>query len=335
MNGPAAVPPLAQRVFLLLADGGLHAGSALAARLGVSRTAIWKAVSALRVLGMTIHSVPRQGYRAEYAYTPLDTERIASLLPAAVGAALRGGEVLWSTESTNAVLLAQPAPLPGRFDYRLAEHQSAGRGRRGRRWLAPPGSALCLSLNWSYGTLPSDAGALSLAVGVGIWRVMRRFGLHTPRLKWPNDVLLGVRKLCGVLLELRAEMAGPALVVVGIGVNCGLGAAARREVRGNGTEPADLLEAGAQRVDRNEWAAALIAETVATLHTFADSGFASFASDWNAADALAGAAVVVRGAQSETQGTVDGIDGDGALRVRTATGLQRFTSGDVSVRNQS
>ncbi len=325
---------LVQRVFVQLADGGLHAGSALAGGLGVSRTAIWKAVSALRGLGMAIQSVPRQGYRAAHPYTPLDAQRVQSLLPGAARAALRDGAVSWSTESTNAALLAQPAPEPGCFSYLLAEHQSAGRGRRGRRWLAPPGGALCLSLSWSYATLPPDVGALSLAVGVGIWRVMRRFGLHAPRLKWPNDVLLGTRKLCGVLLELRAEMAGPALVVVGMGVNCALDVAARGEVSGSGTEPADLLDAGALRIDRNEWAAALIAEAVLTLQTFADDGFASFAADWRAADALAGAAVLVRGAQSETHGMVEGIDSDGALRVRTATGLQRFTSGDVSVRSQ-
>jgi BirA family biotin operon repressor/biotin-[acetyl-CoA-carboxylase] ligase len=191
-----------------------------------------------------------------------------------------------------------------------------------------------LSLSWSYATLPPDVGALSLAVGVGIWRVMRRFGLHAPRLKWPNDVLLGARKLCGVLLELRAEMAGPALVVVGMGVNCALAAAARGEVSSSGTEPADLLDAGARRIDRNEWAAALIAETVLTLQAFADGGFHSFTADWQVADALVGTVVVVRGTHSETQGTVEGIDGDGALRLRTATGLQRFTSGDVSVRIQ-
>jgi BirA family biotin operon repressor/biotin-[acetyl-CoA-carboxylase] ligase len=333
MIGIMAGATLVQRVFELLADGELHAGSELALALGVSRTAIWKAVSGLRTLGVAIDSVPRQGYRAVHAYTPLTEQLIAERLPAPNG--LRQGAVLWSTTSTNALLLAQPGPEPGRFDYRIAEYQTAGRGRRGRRWLAPPGGALCLSLSWSYAALPPDVGALSLAVGVGIWRVMRRFGLLAPRLKWPNDVLLGTRKLCGVLLELRAEMAGPALVVVGIGLNCRLEAASRGQVSDSGTEPADLFDAGALRVDRNQWAAALIAETVVTLQTFGESGFASFTADWHAADALTGAAIVVRGAQLEIQGIAEGIDGDGALRVHTATGLQRFTSGDVSVRSKA
>lgn len=335
MTGMAAGATLVQRVFGRLADGQLHAGSELATRLGVSRTAVWKAVSGLRALGVAVESVPRQGYRLAHGYAPLATEQVLEFLPPAVRVRLRRGEVLWSTTSTNALLLAQQAPEPGCFDYRIAEHQTAGRGRRGRRWLAPPGGALCMSLSWAYGALPADAGALSLAVGVGIWRVMRRFGLVAPRLKWPNDVLLGARKLCGVLLELRAEMAGPALVVVGIGLNCHLDAASRGLVGETGTEPADLYDAGAGQIDRNEWAAALIAETVATLQTFGDSGFASFAADWREADALAGAAVVVRGAQADVQGVAEGIDADGALRVRTAAGVQRFTSGDVSVRGQA
>lgn len=332
MTDVTAGSTLSQRVFERLADGELHAGSELAAALGVSRTAIWKAVSSLRTLGVLVDSVPRRGYRAARSFTPLSEQRIAERLPAAVRARLRQGAVLWSTTSTNALLLAQPGPEPEQFDYRLAEHQSAGRGRRGRRWLAPPGGALCLSVSWSYGALPPDAGALSLAVGVGIWRVMRRYGLSAPKLKWPNDILLGTRKLCGVLLELRAEMAGPALVVVGVGLNCSLDAASRGQVSDSGTEAADLRDAGATAIDRNEWAAALIAETVATLQTFADDGFASFAADWRDADALAGAEVVVRGAQSDVYGVADGIDRDGALRVRTVEGLRRFTSGDVSVR---
>lgn len=335
MINPAADGTLAQRVFVQLADGKLHAGSDLAALLGVSRTAIWKAVSGLRALGVAIQSVPRKGYRTGRAFTPLSESQISGALPPAVRNRLRSGEVLWSTASTNALLLAQPGPATGSFDYRIAEYQTAGRGRRGRRWLAPPGGALCLSVGWSYAALPPDVGALSLAVGVGIWRVMQRFGLLAPRLKWPNDVLLGARKLCGVLLELRAEMAGPALVVVGIGLNCQLDEASRGQVSGSGTEPADLYDAGARQVDRNAWAAALIAETVATLQTFAEGGFREFAADWHAADALAGAAVVVHGAQGDAHGVADGIDSDGALRVRTAAGLQRFTSGDVSVRSRA
>jgi len=326
---------LLQQIFEQLSDGKLHPGSELAAALGVSRTAVWKSIGALRALGMAIESVPRQGYRVLHPFTPLSADRIAARFDAHTQAALCDGAVLWSTTSTNALLLSRPAPPPVRCEYRIAEHQSAGRGRRGRSWLAAPGGALCLSVSWSYAALPPDVGALSLAIGVGIWRVLRRFGLATPMLKWPNDVFLDARKLCGVLLELRAEVAGPALVVVGIGLNCRLGDLSRRQVGDTGTEPADLFDAGATEVDRNQWAAALITETVATLQTFGETGFASFLGDWRAADALTGKAVSVRGVQGEIPGIAAGIDADGALQVQTASGMQRFTSGDVSVRTQS
>lgn len=326
---------LAQRLFALLHDGELHAGSQLAAQLQVTRTAVWKAVASLRELGVHIDSVPRRGYRASPAYTPLSTERIEAALPERVRAQLRQASVWWSTDSTNARLLAVPPPEPGRFDVGLAEHQSAGRGRRGRRWFAAPGSALCLSIGWQYPALPAGAGALSLAVGVGLWRVCRRYGLQDVQLKWPNDLVIGTRKLCGVLLELRAESAGAAQVVVGIGLNVRLDPAIRAEVAAAGTDCIDLHEAGIAAPDRNLWAAAVIAETVAGLQTFAAQGFAPFAADWRVADALDGRAVTVHGAQGAIGGQACGIDADGALCVRTAAGLQRFTAGDVSVRSQS
>jgi BirA family biotin operon repressor/biotin-[acetyl-CoA-carboxylase] ligase len=326
---------LARSVFALLHDGQLHAGSQLAAHLQVSRTAVWKAVASLRLQGVRIDSVARRGYRAHPAYVPLQAALIAAELPPAVRAQLRNGEVWWSTDSTNARLLAVPPPEPGRFDFALAEHQSAGRGRRGRRWFAVPGSALCLSVGWQYGALPIGAGALSLAVGVGLWRVCRRFGVQGVQLKWPNDLVIGNRKLCGVLLELRAESAGAAQVVVGIGLNVRLDPAVRAQIAAAGTDCIDLHDAGVAAPDRNAWAAAVIADTVLALQTFAAQGFAPFAADWRAADVLDGCAVTVHAAQGSISGQACGIDADGALCVRTGGGLQRFTAGDVSVRSQS
>lgn len=326
---------LLAQVFAALGDGQLHAGSRLAARLSVSRTAVWKAVAALRELGLRIDSMPRRGYRAVPGHVPLQAAAITTALPAATRARLRYGEVLWTTASTNGRLLTAAPPEPGDFDYCLAEYQSAGRGRRGRRWFAAPGSALCLSVGWHYLALPPGAGALSLAVGVGLWRVCRRFGLETVQLKWPNDLLVGGRKLCGVLLELRAETAGGAQVVVGIGLNVQLESSVRTAIAASGTDCIDLREAGVSEPDRNAWAAAVIAETVTTLQTFAIEGFAPFAADWRAADALQGRAVTVQGAQAAFSGEACGIDADGALCVRGAAGVQRFTAGDVSVRSHS
>ncbi|MGA2024282.1 MAG: biotin--[acetyl-CoA-carboxylase] ligase [Steroidobacteraceae bacterium] len=334
---PAAVPggagaPLSQRVFELLADQRFHSGTQLAAACGVSRSAIWKAVAALRALGVSVHAVPHRGYRLPLATRPLEAGRIRNALPAYIGRHLRHGATLWSTTSTNAVLLAQNDLAPGRFDFLTAEHQTAGRGRRTRGWIAPPGGAICLSLSWSFASLPPAIGALSLAMGVCALRALARCGVSGAVLKWPNDLMVGEGKLGGILAELRAETGGPAFVVIGIGLNVALGATVLERVEATGTKAADLGALGAVPSDRNRIVAALIAAVVEGLAQFEREGFSAFAQEWRAADALLGRAVRVSADAGSVAGHARGIDLDGALCVQTSEGLQRFVTGDVSVR---
>jgi len=250
--GPAAAAaPLSQRVFELLADQHFHSGTQLAASCGVSRSAIWKAVAALRDLGVSVHAVPHRGYRLPLATRPLEAERIRKALPAYIGKRLRHGATLWSTTSTNAVLLAQDDLAPGRFDFLTAEYQTAGRGRRTRSWFAPPGGAICLSLSWCFASLPPAIGALSLAIGVCALRALARCGVSGAALKWPNDLMAGDAKLGGILAELRAETGGPAFVVIGIGLNVALGATILARVEATGTKAADLGALGTVPGDRN------------------------------------------------------------------------------------
>jgi BirA family transcriptional regulator, biotin operon repressor / biotin---[acetyl-CoA-carboxylase] ligase len=334
--GNGAPPPetLVQRVFVALADGAVHSGEQLATDQNVSRSAIWKAVGTLQDLGLSIEAAPHRGYRLASRLTPLDPERIGARLPIAVRERLRSAEVAWSLPSTNSTLLARAEPPSGQFDYLLAEYQSAGRGRRARQWFAPPGGALCMSVGWSFAALPPGAAALSLAVGVCARRALQAFAGVALRLKWPNDLLAGDRKLGGILIELHAESAGPAYVVIGVGVNCLLGAALTRRVRDAGTEPIDLAALGVTACDRNQLAANLITEIVTGVLEFERRGLSAFATEWSAADALAGRAVRLALADSEFVGLAQGIDAEGALCVRGEDGVRHFHSGEVSVRAQ-
>lgn len=329
--------PLPSRVYTELAAGGFRSGAALAGQLGVSRNAIWKAVRALRELGLPVHAVPHRGYRLAVPCEPLAPAAIRAALPAEVGRRIRRLEAVWSVESTNAALLARNDLPPGRADILLAEYQTAGRGRLGRTWLAPPGGSICLSLGWSFPELPPDLGALGLAVGVCALRALRaRIPQRVQRpaiaLKWPNDLILADRKLGGILIELRAESAGPTYVVIGIGVNLVLGAKLLEQIAASGTRAADLASAGADPRQRNALAAALIAEVIDGLARFRHEGLRSFIEEWQAADCLYGRAVSVRTAESSWSGCARGIDASGALLVETAQGVQRVLSGDISVR---
>jgi BirA family biotin operon repressor/biotin-[acetyl-CoA-carboxylase] ligase len=333
MNGSTAeAAPLVQRVYRLLTDQQFHSGTRLATACNVSRSAIWKAIAALRALGVTVHAVSHRGYRLPHATAPLEASRIRRALPAALASRLRRATTVWSTGSTNADLLVQ-ADLPtGSFDFLAAEFQRAGRGRRARSWIAPPGGAICLSLSWSFASLPAAIGALSLAVGVCVLRALEHLGIAGVELKWPNDLVAGGAKLGGILAELRAEAAGPAFVVIGIGLNVALGPTILERIKATGTQATDLAALAAAVPDRNAIIAALLAELVAGLLQFERFGFDAFATEWRAADALVGKPVRVSVDGSNVTGHARGIDLDGALCVQTREGLQRFLTGDASVR---
>ena len=338
MTEAAPKESLVARVFRRLGGGGFHSGADLAAELGVSRNAIWKAVGSLKELGVIIHAVRNRGYRLAVPSAPLDAQRICDGLDAETRKRVRQVAVAWELASTNTTLFARTDVAAGQCEVLLAEVQSAGRGRRGRSWLATPGGALCLSLGWSFEQMPRDMGSLGLMVGVCALQALREHlppGLQerTPlRLKWPNDLICEGRKLGGILIDLRAEAGGPSYVVIGIGLNVALDEAARTQINASGTEPCDLRSLEVSPLERNSVAASLIECLVRGLPVFEREGLKPFREQWQNADALRGRAVNVTTVQETTRGVARGIDIDGALLVETPNGLLRFVSGEVSVR---
>ena len=324
--------PLVARVFAALADGEFHSGEQLAERLGVSRSAVWKAVESLRELGATLHAVRNRGYRLRSGSDALDANRITNLVAANLRAHVRNVETAWTVDSTNSALLARQNCPFGACDVLLAEYQTAGRGRRGRAWLAPPGGSICLSLCWAFREVPQDLGALGLVIGVCAQRALRESGLEDVRLKWPNDIVVDANKLGGILIELRAESAGPASVVIGIGLNVALGARVLEAIGEAGGSAVDLVTAGLKQPSRNAVAAALITQMVRGLLVFEKEGLQPFAEEWRAADALRGRQIDVHTLEGVARGLARGIDLHGALVVETPQGVRRFVSGDVTVR---
>jgi BirA family transcriptional regulator, biotin operon repressor / biotin---[acetyl-CoA-carboxylase] ligase len=324
--------PLIARLFARLTDGEFHSGEALAAELAVSRSAVWKAASVLRELGATVHAVRNRGYRIPDAGEPLDGGRIRALLTDVALQRIERVDTHWTVGSTNTVLMERSNPAIGSGEALLAEYQTAGRGRQGRTWVAPPGGSICLSLSWMFGELPRDLGALGLVIGVCAREALQSLGAGRVTLKWPNDLLIDDRKLGGILIELRAESTGPACVVIGMGLNVALGAALLEKIGTLGIAPIDLASAGLKGASRNAVAARLISSCVQGLLDFEASGLKPFAQKWLEADGLRGRPVTVTGSAGATQGIARGIDLDGALLVETPQGLQRFITGDVSVR---
>jgi BirA family biotin operon repressor/biotin-[acetyl-CoA-carboxylase] ligase len=323
------------RLVRLLADGHLHSGARLAQALGITRSAVWKSIGELREHGIDISSHERRGYRLT---APVELLDAATLSRAAGGAGLPWPaqvEVHFEIASTNEYLQAAPAPPPGTPRLVFAELQTAGRGRRGRGWLAPFGSGLTFSIGWTYADMPAELSALSLALGVCVVRALRELGAADVQLKWPNDVVHAHRKLGGLLLQMRSEAGGPAYVVAGLGLNLRLPAAARARIQTAGATPvADLAEACAGAAPaRSEVAVRTAVRMLEGLERFAREGFAPFAQQWLAYDSLCGAAVTVLRQDGEFEGIARGVDAEGALRVETASGrFERVHAGDVSLR---
>jgi len=315
----------------LLADGALHSGEELAARLGVSRAAVWKRLQQLEEWGIAVEALTGRGYRLEAPVDLLDADDICSRLPQDARGRLRRLEVHEALDSTSDRLLAVDDLPSGQFDACLAEFQSAGRGRRGRRWVAPFAAGLCLSIGWNYRDAPAAMSALSLAAGVAVLRALGRLGIAGLALKWPNDVVRGDSKLGGILIDLRGEAAGPAYVVVGVGINVRLPASARKRLAEDGVDAVDLAALGPPPA-RNAIAAALVAELSNALGEYGARGLAAFAEEWQDADALAGRTIAVLHGGQTLHGRARGVDSDGALLLEVDGAPRRIVSGEVSVR---
>jgi len=324
--------PLQQRVFQRLDDRAYQSGEALAADLAVTRAAVWKAVEQLRELGVHLDAQSARGYRLASGVSSLAAERIDAALTADVRARLEALLVEWTLESTNTRLLDALPPASGAASVVLAEHQTGGRGRRGRGWIAPPGGAICFSLAWQFPEMPDDLSALSLVTGLATVDALDSVGVRGVRLKWPNDLVTARGKLGGILIEMRAEAGGPVHVVIGIGLNVLLDEAARAAVAASGNV-ADDVQANCDAVpDRNAIVAALLEQLVPALTDFPRHGFAPHLVRWSTLDALQGSEVRVENSGEVTRGLARGIDAHGALLVETPAGVQRFISGEVSVR---
>ena len=323
------------QLLALLASGEPVSGAALAARLGVSRRAIWKLIEALRARGVPVQARGNVGYRLPWPLQMLDAGRIRAALPMPCARLLGNLEVHGELDSTSSELQRRLATAED-LSMVLAESQSAGRGRRGRGWLSPPGLNIYLSCLKRFQPGFAALSGLSLAIGVIVLRALDELGIPGVGLKWPNDVLAAsdgdVRgKLAGILVELSGEPLGPCAAVVGIGLNLRLTPALHRQA---GQPTCDLASlSGGVPPDRNRVAASLVAALVHGLREFESAGFAAFADDYARHDLLRGEPLQLSGALGRFEGVGAGIDACGALKVRLPDGsLRHIDSADVTVR---
>src|SRR5208282_4829596 len=304
-------------------------GADLAGQLGVTRAAIWGRIEQLRQLGYEIEAGPHFGYRLVSAPDVLHADDLLARLgkTKVIGRDIR---VFEQTTSTNDVIekLARDGVKEGVVVF--AESQTSGRGRLGRKWISQERKGLWFSILMRPDLRPQETTQLTVASATALRRAIQSETGLKAEIKWPNDILIGGKKVAGILTELNAELDRVKHVILGIGVDVNLG---------SGEFPPELrklatslkIESG-RAIERPELAAAILRELDFDYARICAGKFTAVADEWEAQCATIGQDVTIQIGGRMIRGRAESLDDDGALLVRTEHGhLERITGGDVTL----
>ena len=312
----------------MLADGKFHSGEDLGARLSVSRSAVWKKIKVLQGLGIDIHCVKGKGYRVASPVELLDRRKILALLDNDIVPLTGGLEIQTVIDSTNQYLLERINDPAFHRHVTLAEFQTAGRGRRGNRWISPFAAGITMSMVWHFDVPPEPVAGISLGAGVAIMWVLQKLGVRNAGLKWPNDIYIADRKLGGTLVEIQAEAEGPFNAVIGIGINYSF-PVIEPDIEQPWIDIAGILQ---PLPSRNLVVAGLISEMFRLLTRAENKGFTDVIEEWRRFDCMQGREAVLLLPDRQLHGLVLGIDDSGALLMSVNNKTEKFGSGEISLK---
>ena len=310
------------------AEGREVSSRILCERLGVSRAAVWKQIEALRVGGYEIEACTRRGYRLVCVPDkPCASEVIPLLTTARLGRDLR---YVAETGSTNRDVAALAQDGVGEGAVVVADRQGAGRGRMARQWFSPPGVNLYFSLLLRPDVELARAASLPLVAGLAVAEAIERIAPEVrPAIKWPNDILCGGKKLCGVLCEMQAETDRVLHIILGLGVNVNL----TREML-----PEELRDRAASLktlAGRDFSRGAVLAAILNVMEPLVDrwraDGLEPLQPALRQRDALFGRQIELEQGGGRIAGRADGIFSDGALRLLTSQGAVPIYSGEAHI----
>jgi BirA family biotin operon repressor/biotin-[acetyl-CoA-carboxylase] ligase len=314
---------------LLAHESGWVSGTTLAAKLGISRVAIWQHMEKLRAAGFEFEAQRSRGYRIAARPGTLHPQLIETQLRVRPkGFSLLVLDEVDSTNDEAARQLAADRPTPFAI---LARRQTRGRGRLGRVWHSESPANLYASFAFRPRVAPERMQTFTLWMGLNLCELLANFANVAPGLKWPNDILFNGRKAGGMLTEARIDADQIRDLVFGLGLNVNAPAGgwppdlARRAV--------SLAEVTGADLDLNRLAAALVGRVLLAYQTFVDGDHLKlFADLWHKYDVLRGRPIVLLEGGRRHAGTVTGLDDDGALLLRDAQGkVLRFRAGEVTI----
>lgn len=303
-------------------------GQELCQKFGVSRTAVWKHIKALKEEGYVIDSVSNKGYKLVRCPDVLTAEDIRSSLSTSwLG---RTVKVMKTVDSTNleAKRLAEAGASHGTLV--TAEEQTSGKGRRGRSWISVPGQGVWMSFVLRPDIELENSSMLTLVAALAVEKGIKDAAGIDGRIKWPNDVLVNGKKVCGILTELSAQMDELNYIVVGIGINANIGQFPE-EVRDKATS---LLAETGETVDRTRLLCQVLKHFEHDYEQFKKTeDFSELMEEYNGFLAHFGQEIKVVRGKDEYICRSGGINRRGELRVEDSLGrTQEIFSGEVSIR---
>lgn len=314
----------------LLKDGQFHSGEAIARQLGVSRTSVWKYLKKLASWQVAIYAVRGRGYQIPGGLDLLSGEEIQAAL-SSNNQLFKSVKVVTSLDSTSSELQRDWRVNPGLGRVVIAEHQSQGRGRKGRKWVSPFAANLYFSVGVELPLGLSALGGLSLAVGISLCRSLAPFCHKKIQVKWPNDLLVDGKKLAGILVEASGDSNDTSFINIGVGVNWAMQDEHGEFIDQAWTNLKPLLKS-TQSPSRQAVLIAILTELDLTLQKYLKAGFGEFAREWPSLSAFHGRRIVVQQSNKWVEGIELGVESNGALRLQTEQGEAIFHSGEVSLR---
>lgn len=318
----------AEILSMLRETDGYISGQQLCERFQVSRTAVWKVMEQLKAEGYQIEAVRNRGYRLEEAPDVMAKAEIESLL--ATEWAGRNVFYFSETDSTNTQAKRMGDEGAAHGTLVVAEQQTGGKGRRGRRWESPAGSSIYMSILLRPDILPDQASMLTLVMAQSVAEAVRICTEEEALIKWPNDIVVNGKKICGILTEMSTEIEWINHVVIGVGINVN-------------TEsfPAEIAETATSlylESGKHQKRSPLIAEVLKQFEgyygLFLEAGDLSAMQErYNSLLVNCGREVRVLEPRHEYSGRAVGINEAGELLVCTEDGqTRRVYAGEVSVR---
>ena len=313
---------------LLKETDGYVSGQELCRRFGVSRTAVWKVVNQLKEEGYEIEAVRNRGYALKGAGDVLSEAELLSCLKTEWA----GGRIVYfdATDSTNAQAKRLAEAHAPHGTLVVSDRQDGGKGRRGRSWASPSGVGIWMSLILRPEIAPSSASMLTLAAALAVREGIQEETGLSPLIKWPNDLVLNGKKICGILTEMSTELMEIQYVITGIGINVN-----QREFPSEIRDTATSLSLEAGRCfRRSSLIAAILKAFEKDYAAFLKTGDLSLLlEEYNACLVNRGKEVCILDPSGEYRAVAEGIDESGSLLVTLPDGTRReIISGEVSVR---